>query len=159
MKSKKHQVVVDYDLDFLLWGIVSSAREYQLAWHLNKIFNIRFKKMEDVTIEFVKNASVIISYYNFATANKNYKLLKNQSFLYHENEIDPESFENDTFRAVKPNFLLPELKDFDYLLILQDETGEYDEKVVSEMLKHIPLIHYSMSINKEKINSLQNLLF
>ena len=49
---KKNRLASDYPFDFELIGIVSSVKEYKLAWHLNQLPEFHLIKAEDVKIEF-----------------------------------------------------------------------------------------------------------
>ena len=161
MKSKKSKLIVDYDLDFDLWGFVSSYQEYRIAWYLNKQLNICLSKEDDEVMEFEKGQRLIISHYIYRTSNKTYRLIKNQSFKFSKEECLNEKIVNhdESIREVRQAFLLPEFKDFDYLLLLEDETGETDGDHVLNTLKEIPLIQFVMLINKDKVKSIHNLRF
>ena len=43
----KHQLLVDFDYDFLLIGIVCHQRDYRLTWAINKAFNIELVRLPD----------------------------------------------------------------------------------------------------------------
>ena len=106
----KNRLVIDPDYDFELYGIISSSKEYKLAWALNKRLGIHLIKQEDVHLNFLKEGSVTVSTYLFESGNSEYKLIRNKLF----NQIDN-----------KTAYLLPELQKFDFLLtrkgVIRDE--------------------------------------
>ena len=44
---KKNKLVIEYDFDFELLGILSSARGYKLAWEINQALGIQLVKQQD----------------------------------------------------------------------------------------------------------------
>ena len=45
------KLVLDYDYDFLLIGILSSVPDYKLCWGINKVLNIVLKKEQDLELQ------------------------------------------------------------------------------------------------------------
>lgn len=141
---KKNKLVVDYDYDFRLLGLISPAKDYKLAWCINKALAIKLIKNQDLKIEFVNNKQLIISNYIFETENSTLRLLKNKTLEY----TDP------AFA-----FLLPELKNFDYFIILEDEAGAFSLTDIITKIKNIPLIQYIAKLDTDKLKSKENLIF
>ena len=65
----KQKIIKTTDIkknDFVLYGLVSSANDYRIAWLLNNKLNIKLKKADDFTIE-IKKLSEITNYTQFST--------------------------------------------------------------------------------------------
>ena len=97
---KKNRLASDYPFDFELIGIVSSVKEYKLAWHLNQLPEFHLIKAEDVKIEFSDNKLIRVS--NLKDENE-----FRQAFLLKNKLVTSNSSIN--------QYLLPELQQFDYL--------------------------------------------
>lgn len=133
--------------DFILYGIVSDVKEYKLAWQLNKFLEIKFILQEELTLLLKSPKSLTILFYLFSEEYYSIKLIKNLAV---EN-VD-----------IKSPFLLPELKNFDYLLMFEGEG--YDEDNISDKvttLKNAEFVQYisKIELDERKIPSLHNLMF
>ncbi len=140
----KNRLIVDYQYDFEIYGIISPAKEYRLAWLLNNHLKIHLVKNEDIVHNFVNREDLRISNYIYETENMTFRLLKNKS----ENKTDD-----------KLDFLIPELHKFDFFIM---KNGLLDGKADSGFLsaiKQIPGIHYITGFDIEKIKSKENLIF
>ena len=51
---KKSRLDIEYDFDFELLGIHSSARGYKLAWEINQALGIQLVKQPDLVVGFKK---------------------------------------------------------------------------------------------------------
>ena len=141
---KKNRLASDYPFDFELIGIVSSVKEYKLAWHLNQLPEFHLIKAEDVKIEFSDNKLIRVS--NLKDENE-----FRQAFLLKNKLVTSNSSIN--------QYLLPELQKFDYLFKLSSQTHDNWAKEVNNMLKSIEIIDYSLVVDIEKIKMKDNLLF
>jgi len=141
---KKNRLASDYPFDFELIGIVSSVKEYKLAWHLNQLPEFHLIKAEDIKIEFSDNKLIRVS--NLKDENE-----FRQAFLLKNKLVTSNSSIN--------QYLLPELQQFDYLFKLNSQTHDDWAREVNNMLKSIEIIDYSLVVDIEKIKMKDNLLF
>lgn len=141
---KKNKLIVDYGYDFELLGIISPVKDYKIAWAINTALNIKFKKNNDLKIEFINDKQLIISNYTFETENSLLRLLKNKSQL-----ISDSAF----------SFLLPELKNFDYFIKIEDEANTFNRPLLISRIKNLPIIQYVTTIDADKLKSKENLIF
>lgn len=141
---KKNRLASDYPFDFELIGIVSSVKEYKLAWHLNQLPEFHLIKAEDVKIEFSDNKLIRVSNLKDENEFRQVFLLKNKLV---------------TSNSSINQYLLPELQQFDYLFKLSSQTHENWAIEVNNMLKSIEIIDYSLVVDIEKIKMKDNLLF
>ncbi len=139
---KKNKLLIDYEYDFSLFSLLTNLREYKLAWHINQVLHIRLVKEEDLRFNFLNSQNLIISNYKFATEHTTFRLLKNKSVQEGSNSC-----------------LIPELSQFDYLIMLQG-VGDFFEGIdVEKALKEIPLVQYLSNVNINQLKSRENLIF
>jgi hypothetical protein len=139
---KKSKLLIDYEFDFTLFALLTDLREYKLAWHINQALHIRLVKEEDLRFNFLNSQNLIISNYKFATEHTTFRLLKNKSVQDGSNI-----------------FLIPELSQFDFLIMLQG-VGDFFEGIdVEKALKEIPLVQYLSNVNINQLKSRENLIF
>lgn len=141
---KKNKLEGGYEVDFELMGLVCNKKEYKLAWYLNQGLKINLIKQEDIRIEFSDNSSILISNFKYETEFLMMELLQNR-LLAKGN--------------LKNQLLIPELKQFDYLLKFKDQTEELSSENVSVIIKEIPIIEYAMRLNFDSLKSKENLLY
>jgi hypothetical protein len=141
---KKNKLIVNYGYDFELLGIISPVKDYKIAWAINIALHIKFKKNNDLKIEFINDKPLIISNYTFETENSLLRLLKNKC-----QEVTETSY----------SYLLPELKNFDYFLKIEDEANTFDQSQIIKRIKSLPLIQYITPIDTTKLKSKENLIF
>jgi hypothetical protein len=135
---------MDYEYDFDLYGIVAPIKEYKLAWLLNNEFGWNLSKSKDIEVDFLNNGMLVIS--NFSQENEfsSFRMLKNQS--------------SDSKKTKTP-YLLPEIKQFDFVLQLEGEIlYKLEEEDVLKKLRKVSEIHFATKINVENLKSKDNLL-
>ncbi len=141
---KKTKLQIEYDYDFFLLGIVSTVKEYKLAWHLNNALGVDLRKQDDIIIPKMDTNNLIISNLIFQTEHCTIRLIGNRSV----------GESSDT----KSN-LLPELQNFTHFFVLQDEGDAFDRTALMEKLKTIDVIDYVVAIAPEKLKNKDNLIF
>lgn len=141
---KKSKLESTFDIDFDLFGLVGNAKEYKLAWYINKEFDFDLLKQDDIRIEFSDKSSILISYYLHETDNLKVELLQNKLLA---------------SAADRNKFLIPELNQFDYLLKIRDESGELKPETITTTIKQIPIVEYVMRLNFDALKSKENLLY
>ena len=141
---KKNKLDLTYEFDFDLAGIVCTKKEYKLAWYLNSELDIALSKQPDIVIEFSNQSQILIANFSYITEFLSIELLQNKLLA---------------SGGGKPRFLMPELKQFDYLLKLKDETGEYSIVNFCTIIQKISLIEYVTQLNFDTLKSKENLLY
>ena len=61
-KTKKHQLIFEYDNNIEVFGISSAHIDYRLAWELNSKLSIQFEKKSEKLIVEDKKTKQINSY-------------------------------------------------------------------------------------------------
>jgi hypothetical protein len=52
---KRNKLIIDYEFDFELIGIISTAKGYKLAWEINQLLAIHLVKQPDMVVGFKNN--------------------------------------------------------------------------------------------------------
>ena len=138
---KKSKLLVEYDYEFALFGISSAVRDYKLAWLVNKALNIRIVKVEDLEIDYYNQDKITTSHFLYETEHCKLRIVKNKSF-----------------GEEKKPLLIPELPNFDYFLLIQDESELFDIPEMLVKLRTLDLIQYIQPIEIEKLKSKENLV-
>lgn len=137
---KKTRLTADYSFSFELFGLTSVAREYKLAWSINQSMGINLTKQKDHIIHFIDESKLIISHFLYQSEYGYFRLLKNRSC---EGDLA---------------FLVPEMKNFDYLVIFDDESGAISPNNVINRLSENPLVEFVARIDTDKLKSKDNLI-
>lgn len=141
---KKNRLASGYPFDFELIGIVSFAKEYKLAWHLNQLNVFHLVKEEDVKIEFADNKLIRVSLLQDENEFRKVHLIRNRLV---------------SSNASINQYLVPELQQFDYLIKMSSQTEENWANELLLKIKEIPVIDYALQIDLSRIKMKDNLLF
>ena len=140
----KNKLIIEYEYDFDLFGIISPTREYKLAWLINQKLGIHLIKEDDVRISFLNDEELVITNYLYETEHAQLRLLRNRS----ENRKDD-----------RMNYLVPEMNRFDYLLLKWGEIGDFGDLQWLKKLQQLKEIQYITKMDVEKLKSRENLIF
>ena len=58
MLINKNKNFSENPVNYELIGIVSTSKEYKIAWHLNKLLNIKLIKMKDEVINLINGSKL-----------------------------------------------------------------------------------------------------
>lgn len=141
---KTNKLVVDFDYSFKMIGIISSAKEYKLAWSINQLLKIHLIKADDINLQFQNDCNILVSNYLYLTEYSQIRLLKNKSI---------------EFTNIAKPYLIPELKDYDYFIHILDEGCIFDEEWIKEQLQDCGSIQYIKVIDVSELKSKDNLIF
>lgn len=139
---KKAKLFVEPTFDFELLGLVSPIREYRMAWLINQEMDLNLVKAEDLELEFLNAPKLEISQYFLSLPHGFIQLLKNKAL-------------NSSQQLA---FLIPELKNLDYFLLVQDETEQMQLSTFIDQLSKNSLIQSIVRIDISKLKSKENLL-
>ena len=140
--SLDQELNIDYHCDFELFGIQSNAKEFKLAWHLNKVLGIELVKSKDIVFNYVTLPTLVISNFTFITPHTSFILLKNKSLS------DAET-----------HFLLPEHHNIEYFLMIKNESDTFDPSLCVTNIAHIPIIKACNRVDIDKLTNKENLIF
>ena len=140
----KNKLTVTYDFNFTLIGFNSNVKPHKIAWFLNNNEDFDFSKTEDLVIEFNEDKNIQIAQFLHEDEFSKYRILKNRA------EASETSFDA---------FLLPELKQFDYLVTLENESTTFDENVFYNKIRQIPFVQFAIKVDLNTLKSRDNLIF
>jgi hypothetical protein len=139
---KKSKLIIDYEFDFELLGILSSARGYKLAWEINQVLKIQLVKQHDLVVGFRNNEEKYFSFYAYETQLNRLKLFKNK----------PSDQESGKY------FLIPEFPHYDFIILAAMEE-QYAHQHLIQLIRSISAIQLVASIPLEGLKSKSNFIF
>lgn len=139
---KKVKLLIEHTYDFELLGLVSTVRDYKMAWVINRELDLNLVKSDDLELEFMTPPSLIISQYFLSLPHGFVQLLRNRA-INSSNQV---------------SYLIPELKSMDYFLLVQDETFQISINTFANQLAKNQHIQNVMKLDVSKLKSKENLL-
>ena len=138
---KKRRLEIEYNYDFELLGVASSARSYKLAWEINRALDVSLVKKEDLRMS-TKEGDFYFAFYSHQSAVNTVNLFRNRS-----NESD-----------IKGIYLVPEHPHLDFILYAK---GNEEVKGVRllELLREIPSIELVAFLPLAALKSKDNFIF
>lgn len=125
-----------------LMGIITRVKDYQLCWHLNNTLRFNFRANNELEIKLCqKKKTFYFSVFEFTepTTAVSHYIYNNHS---------------------KAAFLLPELKNIDFLwLIKGDYYQEKEVKALIEQIRSVETIQLVTLFNQEEIKNKKDLIF
>ncbi len=135
---------IEYDYDFDLYGLVSAGKDYTMAWWLNKLFNFRLTKQQDLCYIFGSKDQLMISNFEFCLEHQAVRLFRNRAL---------------GINNLKKPFLLPDIKEYDYILQITGVFTElYPQELISK-LNNIPFVQYVKQFDPLSLKFKENLIF
>ncbi len=150
-----HKIFEDFcEETFILVAIHSGLEDYSLVYTLNKSLKIHLKRApsdldlaDDIFFPFFEWKDEI--------NDQHWQLIANISSK--EEKINSQNlFENETSYTM--HHLIPEYKEVDYFLKVEQDNLEEDEEVVTSILS-IPKVVTAYTIDTNTMKSKQNLIF
>ena len=131
----------DYKLEFVLVAIGCHLKDYRIAGEINKLLIIELAKQDDYILSLKKDEKdKSFSKYHFEDEDNQweYYLLSNKS---------------------NNGFLIPELKQIDYLLQIHGNLNFAEAEQIVKEIKTIPIINVAYLVDVDKLKSRDNLIF
>ena len=138
---RKSKLVVNYELGAKVIGLVTTLKEYKLAWNINQVFKIDLFMQPALQIELVKDTDLSITNYLYYADIQQIRLIKNKS-----NESNS-------------GYLIPELANFDFFIMISGEAEIMPDEPVVARLHAIKGIEYFQLIDVTKLKSKDNFIF
>ncbi|MEP6735347.1 MAG: IPExxxVDY family protein [Chryseolinea sp.] len=139
---KKSKLIIDYDFDFELMGVVSSAKGYKLAWEMNQTLKINLVKQPDLIVGFKNNEEKSFAHFAHQTQLNRLKVFKNKP-----SEQDAGKY-----------FLIPEFPHFDFIILADMEEQNNDHQLI-DMIRSIASIQLVAGIPLDGLKSKSNFIF
>ena len=137
------KLVSSIEYDFVLYGITSSSKDYRIAWTLNHALGIQLKRWSETHVNANFPAFPMVSIYEDIKNLVEVKLLSNKMLSEQGERI----------------WLMPEIKQYDYLLMWKDQTDFYKPKSVLTKLKGTPFVEFAVILTVESLKSKHNLIY
>lgn len=134
---------VAYECDFSLYGLVSSTRDYTLAWNLNRALRLRLVKQPELLLNLLNRGRLVFTYYLHATDTLTFRLLRNRS-------IAPSN--------LKKPFLAPDIKEYDYLLAVTNGSGALADDELVQQLASLDAVQYVCQFDPNTLKYKENLI-
>jgi hypothetical protein len=139
---KKSKLVIEYDYDFELAGVISTLKGYKLAWEINRKLGIKLVRQPDLAVGFKNQEDRYFSFYAYETRLNRLKLFKNK----------PVDYETGKY------FLVPEFPRFDFILLTASEDVNFTSMIL-QVIKEIPSVELVAPIATESLKSRSNFVF
>ena len=137
---RKTKLVIDHELDGSVIGIVSTLKDYKLAWNINQVFKIDLIMQPVLLIEFLKGEDLAISNYLYQTEFQTFRLVKNKG------------------TELNSGFLIPELINFDFFLIITGEKDMLPDTEIVNRIHQIKGVEYFQIIDVSRLKSKDNFI-
>lgn len=134
--KKKYVLEVTHDLDYIVLGINSHAKEYKLCWSVNKKLQLDLEKNPTFKQNQKKWTSEYT--YNDNSSKTEYALFLNQ---------------------FKEGYLLPKRKNINYFLKIKNPLWEKEKQEFIKKLKEIPEVLLIFELDLSETEKLENTLF
>ena len=139
-----NKLVLEYEYDFELLGLVSSAKEYKLCWAINRCLGLSLSKQQDTRFDFSNEEYMLVSYFEETTEHWAIRLFKNKAV---------------EFEKAKKPFLLPEKIEYDFFLQIEGEFEKCDLDEVKRKLTDLYLVQMINTVDTENLPSRENLIY
>ncbi len=128
--------------DTRLLGIMSSAKDYQLCWHLNNTMNLDFRINHDIEIQLTrKNRNYYYTVFEYKDP-----VVALSHYIYN-NQFDGE-------------YLLPEFRHLDFIWMMKgDPVADDALQEMAESVRSISGVQLVLELLHEKIKNKEHLVF
>lgn len=140
----KNKLEITYDYDFTLLALNANVKSYKLAWSINQELKINLAKRENIQMKFTEGRSLSIVNYIDENEFRIIRLIRNRA------EESEEQFDA---------FIVPELKNFDFFIILENESHTFDENAFLSKIKEISFVQFTTRVDIASLKSRDNLIF
>ncbi|MDX1752323.1 MAG: IPExxxVDY family protein [Salinimicrobium sediminis] len=158
-----HKLVLDevFEQPYKLIAIHSSVEDYKLAYLLNKHLNLRLARSpKDIDLH-MENDHVLFAHFFYEDQQKycSYHLVSNITRRETMSGSGEDFLLFGEHLAVKKSYLLPEFKQVDFLVKIEDEMDAVSEKLVISRILEIQQVSTAYAIDFDRIKTKENLIF
>jgi len=141
--TKTFTLDVELACDFDLFGLVSSARDYSLAWALNQALRLRLRRQPELLLALPGREHLVFSHYLYATEVLTLRLFRNRALV-------PS--------ALPKPFLAPDVKEYDYLLAVTNGGDELAGAALVARLTALAAVQYATQFDPNTLKYKENLI-
>lgn len=164
--TKNNQKLVFLDLpepELELFALKSSVEDYRIVYMMNKELRTKFSKVnEDIELNDDTGKSFFSNFFYYDEKNRiNWRLIDNRSLshLHTQAEVNHPLFKESEFQISTSSFFIPELKAFDYLLLIEEVDAFFELQEVLYQLQQLKCISAIHQVRVENLKSKNNLIF
>ncbi len=139
-----HRLDDIFDYSFDLLALLCSAKPHKLAWIFNHKLHLHFQRDANLCIKTRDNAAHSFLHYSYQTDHAKVRLVRNKSL-----EARPQAVA----------FILPELSQYDYFLLIDDPTNAHNFDKVKAVLRNLPTIEHQLLVDASTLKNKENLMF
>ncbi len=141
MALQRHKLLYKQNFDFLLFGLASHENDYRLVWNINQTFSFNFERGNSHKL-FSKKAGKELEFPLYTYDDEDtyylYQLLSNKC---------------------EDGVLLEELKNIDYLIMIQGDFTEAFSNGFQNRLKKLECVQGVFKIDPSSLKNRENLVF
>ncbi|WP_047247027.1 IPExxxVDY family protein [Maribacter thermophilus] len=144
-----------YDDSFFLIALHSTLEDYAIAYGLNRVLKSNLKRAK-VNFELAKNSSFPFYEWQDELNDRYWALVANHSTKKELVANTNDLFQNESTYSTPR--LIPELKEVDYFLKIEDDESIDCEEII-KLLLGMPRIMAAYEVDADKLKSKNNLIF
>ncbi len=156
-----HKILVDdfYDDTFALLALHCNLEDYRIAYLINKHLNLNLSRInQDIDFEYVKARFSLFEYEDQAK-QITWNLFSNICKKEEESLVSSGMLFEDQPKTMKTFNLVPEFKKVNYLLKIDGDGANINERPLLNKLNEIPQVVTAYSIDVSTLKSRDNLIF
>lgn len=163
----KQTLEIEYDFNFMLFAISCHEPDYKVCYALNQVLNLGLIREDDIELKNKKQEdNLLFSFYGYEDESEylEYNLVSNKSYNSVKAIENAKTAQADLFGETDANanaqkgYLVPELSNADFLLIVR---AEYDADLAEEIenkIKQLSFVLKVQVIDVEDLPSKKNLI-
>ncbi len=145
MRMKTLHLDMDYDFSFALYGVVASCRDYKMAWSLNRLLGLNLVRQQELCYHLPDRETMYISHFEHSDTHSTVRLFRNKAL---------------GTPTLKKPFLLPDIKDYDYILQITGAMQQYlNPQDLVDRLRNLTLVQYIKQFDPLTLKNKEHLLF
>ena len=132
--------------DFALFGLISSTRDYTLAWAVGRALRLRLARQPELHLRLLAGNRLTFGYYEHRTETSTYRLFRNRCL---------------GASALKKPFLAPDMKEYDYLLTVAGAAADPApaNEALLPRLAALAAVQYVCQFDPNTLKYKENLIF
>ena len=155
-----HKLLLDdiEDVSYTLLAIHCTLEDFRVAYLLNKHLKTKLKRREE-DLDLV-NKNIYFALFEWLDQEKmiTWNLISNVCKIEEEGQLRKESLFNVPNKIIRTHYLIPEYKNVNYFLKINNDGIFINEKTVLNTIQQIPQIVTVYSLDASKLKSKDNLI-
>ena len=132
------------ECDFDLFGLISSTRDYSLAWAVGRALRLHLVRQPELQLHLLSGNKLVFSHYQHSSETQLFRLFRNRCL---------------GASSLKKPFLAPDIKEYDYLLTVANGAGPLAGEALVQRLTDLPAVQYVCQFDPNTLKYRENLIF